>query len=231
MTAPDDSNRYGRRVFLGILGVGASSLWWGDTAMNAIRRTVAPITPDALEAALPSPSEGWRIYSVNPPMPKFDPRAWRLRIDGLVDRPAELTIDDLRALPRAEQTSDFHCVTGWSVPDVRWAGVRIGDLLAAARPRSEAGALTFTSAERPYADSLTLAQATRADALLAFDMDGEPLTRPHGAPVRMVMPAMYGYKSVKWVERITLTRRPERGYWERRGYDANAWLGRSNGYG
>lgn len=227
----EDSNRYGRRVFLGVLGVGASSLWWGDAAVNALRRTASPITPDAIEAALPSPSEGWRIYAVNPPMPEFDPATWRLRIDGMVDNPAELTYDDLRALPRAEQTSDFHCVTGWSVPSVRWAGVRIKDLLAAARPHADAGALTFTSAERPYLDSLTLDQATRGDALLAFNMDDTPLTRAHGAPIRMVVPAMYGYKGVKWVERITLTRRPVLGFWERRGYDTDAWVGRSNGYG
>jgi len=67
--------------------------------------------------------------------------------------------------------------------------------------------------------------------LLAYEMDGKPLSRPHGAPLRVVIPDMYGYKNVKWVERIVLTERPLEGYWEVRGYDRNAWVGRSNGYG
>ena len=64
--------------------------------------------------------------------------------------------------------------------------------------------------------------------LLAWGMDGRPLSRPHGAPLRLVMPRMYGYKSVKWVERIVVTREPVVGYWEQRGYDRDAWVGRSN---
>jgi DMSO/TMAO reductase YedYZ molybdopterin-dependent catalytic subunit len=119
-------------------------------------------------------------------------------------------------------------VTGWSVEDVRWTGVRIRDVLAPAGPLPEAGALSFVSAERPYVDSLTLEQALLPDVMLAWHMDARPLTRPHGAPMRLVVPQMYGYKSVKWVERIVVTREPIVGYWEQRGYDQDAWVGRSN---
>ena len=139
--------------------------------------------PESVRSFLPF-GEGWRIYAVNPPYPTFDPATWRLRIDGLVARPVSLSIEDLRALPRAEQTSDFHCVTGWSVHDVRWEGVRFADLLAAVGPVASAKALRFVSAEKPYDDSLTLEQALAAGAMLAYGMDGEPLTRAHGAPVR-----------------------------------------------
>jgi DMSO/TMAO reductase YedYZ molybdopterin-dependent catalytic subunit len=66
--------------------------------------------------------------------------------------------------------------------------------------------------------------------LLAYELDGKPLSRDHGAPVRVVIPDMYGYKGVKWVERIDLVPEPEPGYWEVRGYDSDAWVGRSNGY-
>ena len=163
-------------------------------------------------------------------MPSFRPATWKLRIDGLVERPIELTYAQLKALPRAEQTSDFHCVTGWSVPGVRWGGVRFADLLAHAKPLPQASGLRFVSAERPYVDSLTLRQAMLPDAMLAYEMDGRPLPREHGAPVRVVMPKMYGYKNVKWVARITVTGHPDDGYWERRGYDRDAWVGRSNGY-
>jgi DMSO/TMAO reductase YedYZ molybdopterin-dependent catalytic subunit len=173
---------------------------------------------------------GWRIYTVADTMPQFDPSTWRLRIDGLVDQPQTLTYADLRALPRAEQVSTFHCVTGWSVSNVRWSGVRFRDLLAAARPQASAGVLTFTSAEKPYVDTLTLRQAELHDAMLAYEMDGKPLPREHGAPVRVVIPEMYGYKNVKWVERITLGDHVDEGYWEQRGYDVDAWVGKSNGF-
>ncbi|MCW2967475.1 MAG: molybdopterin-dependent oxidoreductase, partial [Solirubrobacteraceae bacterium] len=163
-------------------------------------------------------------------MPTFDPASWRLRIDGMVRRPVELTYQDLLALPRAAQVSDFHCVTGWSVPKVHWSGVRFSDLLATAGVLPGAGALSFVSAERPYVDALSLRQAMTPDAMLAVEMDGRPITREHGAPARLVMPQMYGYKGVKWVRQITVTRQPEIGFWEQRGYDLDAWVGRSNGY-
>lgn len=215
-----EARRIARRTFLGVLTGGVASLWLGEPVWNAARSLGAALSP----IGIPSVAGGWRIFTVNPPMPVFDPKRWRLRIEGLVARPVELTYADVRALPRAEQTSDFHCVTGWSVDDVRWAGVRFRDLLAAARPLPAARALSFYSAERPYVDSLTLEQAMFPDALLAYEMDGKPLSRPHGAPARVVMPRMYGYKNVKWVERIVLTRTPLLGYWEERGYDAEAWI-------
>jgi DMSO/TMAO reductase YedYZ molybdopterin-dependent catalytic subunit len=161
-------------------------------------------------------------------MPRFDPGTYRLHVDGLVRRPLSLTLGDLRALPVAQQVSDFRCVTGWTVEDVRWTGVRVRDVLAAAAPLPSGAALSFVSAERPYVDSLTLEQASLPDVMLAWGMDGGSLERPHGAPLRLVMPRMYGYKSVKWVERIVVTREPVVGYWEQRGYDRDAWIGRSN---
>jgi DMSO/TMAO reductase YedYZ molybdopterin-dependent catalytic subunit len=227
----DDLRPYGRRTFLAVVAGGLTSLWWGKPVWDRLSSALQPaaaVLPSQVRSVVPS---GWRIYTVAATMPVFNRRTWRLRIEGLVERPLALSYAQLLALPRAEQVSDFHCVTGWSVNKVRWAGVRFHDLLAAASPRPEARALTFVSAERPYVDSLTLEQANLKDVLLAYEMDGKPLTRPHGAPVRVVIPDMYGYKNVKWVERIVLTREALDGYWEVRGYDRNAWVGRSNGYG
>jgi DMSO/TMAO reductase YedYZ molybdopterin-dependent catalytic subunit len=216
---------YGRRTFLGVTAVGLSSLVWGRPVWDALSGATQP-----LKDVAPGLFPGWRIYTVASTMPRFDPQTWRLRIDGLVEQPVSLSYAQLRALPRAEQVSTFHCVTGWTVSNVRWAGVRFEDLLAAAVPSSGATALTFTSAEQPYTDSLTLSQARLKDAMLAYEMDGKPLSRAHGAPVRVVIPEMYGYKNVKWVERITVTGAAETGYWEQRGYDVDAWVGRSNGF-
>src|SRR5205085_11336075 len=113
---------------------------------------------------------------------------------------------------------------------VRWAGVRFRDLLALAEPLPSARAIRFVSAEEPYTDSLTLEQAELHDVLLAYELDGKPLSRPHGAPARVVIPEMYGYKGVKWLGRIELVAKQPTGYWEGLGYDQNAWVGRSNGY-
>ena len=232
-TPPDSDLRpYGRRAFLGVVAVGISSLAWGEWAWTRLSSLVQPVVSSIPGVnALPSPIGGWRIYNVNPPMPTFDRATWRLRIEGLVEQTAELTYDDLLALPRAEQVSDFHCVTGWSVEDVLWAGVRFRDLFKRVRPLPSAKAVAFVSAEQPYVDTLTLEQALLPDAMLAYEMDGEPLLREHGAPARVVIPAMYGYKNVKWVERIVLGKDAFDGYWEQRGYDRDAWVGRSNGYG
>jgi DMSO/TMAO reductase YedYZ molybdopterin-dependent catalytic subunit len=224
---PDEPRAYGRRTFLAVTAAGLSSLVWGRPVWRLFSGAV-----NGVESALPAGlvPEGWRIYTVAATMPTFDPRTWRLRIDGLVERPRTLTYSDLRALPKARQVSTFHCVTGWTVKNVHWGGVRFRDLLAAVRPKPNASVLTFVSAEQPYVDTLTLRQAELHDAMLAYEMDGKPLPREHGAPVRVVIPEMYGYKNVKWVERIVVGDTVEPGFWEQRGYDVDAWVGRSNGY-
>jgi DMSO/TMAO reductase YedYZ molybdopterin-dependent catalytic subunit len=220
----DGARRFGRGVFLTTVAGGLSSLYWGKAAWGHVSGALG-----GLDAAL-GPGSGWRIYTVAATMPTFDPATWRLRIGGLVEQPLELSYDELRALPQVSQVSNFHCVTGWTVNGVRWRGVRFTDLLAKARPRAEAHALQFVSAEQPYVDYLTLGQANLPHVMLAWEMDGKPLLREHGAPVRVVIPEMYGYKNVKWVAEVNLVSRTTSGYWEDLGYDRNAWVGRSNGY-
>ena len=214
----------GRAGFLGILGLGAAGLFLAKDATGLLDRAV----PKSVSSIVPT--SGWRIYTVGSSMPTFDPGTFRLDVTGLVGSPASYTLADLKAMPRADKVSDFHCVTGWSVSNVRWGGVRIADLLEAAGAQSNVAALNFVSAESPYEDSLTLEQALLPDVMLAYEMDGGPISRPHGAPVRLVMPQMYGYKSVKWVSRIELGTTALPGYWEQNGYDADAWLGNSNGF-
>jgi DMSO/TMAO reductase YedYZ molybdopterin-dependent catalytic subunit len=213
----------GRAGFLGILGAGAAGLFFAKDFTGLLGSAV----PKSLSAIVPT--AGWRIYTVADSMPNTDPGAYRLTIDGLVAAPTSLSLADLKAMPRAEQVSDFHCVTGWSVSNVHWAGVRLHDVLERAGAKQGVAALRFVSAEKPYEDSLTLKQALLPDVMLAYEMDGGPIPRPHGAPVRLVMPEMYGYKNVKWVERIELVASPPAGFWEQHGYDADAWIGRSNG--
>ena len=226
-TSSDATLRVGRGVFLGTVLAGFTSLWWGRSVWSRVSSAIGPV-----ESLIPLiPNGGWRIYTVSGSLPGFDPASWRLELAGAVERPAALDYRQLLALPKAEQVSTFHCVTGWTVRNVTWGGVRIHDVLAHVTPKPDAHALRFVSAEHPYDDYLTLQQASLADVMLAYEMDGKPLSRAHGAPVRVVIPDMYGYKNVKWLRRIELVPRAGSGYWEKLGYDRDAWVGRSNGYG
>src|ERR1700756_5204656 len=219
--------RYGRGLFLVTVAGGLSSLAWGKSVWGGISKAVGPA-----ESLVPLiPTGGWRIYTISGSMPTFDRATWRLEVGGLVEKKTSLTYEHLRSLPRAEQISTFHCVTGWTVKNVHWAGVRLADVFDLVNPLPEGGALQFVSAEKPYVDYLTMQQALLHDVMLAYEMDGKPLPREHGAPVRLVIPEMYGYKNVKWLEGINLVPQEQLGYWEQLGYDQNAWVGRSNGYG
>jgi DMSO/TMAO reductase YedYZ molybdopterin-dependent catalytic subunit len=226
MNATNKGRLYGRAGFIGVVGAGIATLLAGRPVQRVVDAAASPLSPLASGIA---PTSGWRIYTVAPTMPTFDPATWRLEVGGLVRHPYQLDYAQLRALPRVEQVSTFHCVTGWTVTNVHWAGVRLQDILQRAQPLPDASALRFVSAEYPYEDSLSIQQAMLPDVLLAYEMDGQPLPRPHGAPVRLVIPDMYGYKNAKWVRRIELTRTVEPGYWEQNGYDTDAWVGRSNG--
>jgi DMSO/TMAO reductase YedYZ molybdopterin-dependent catalytic subunit len=219
--------KYGRRGFLLLVAGGLSSLAWGAPAS----RLFSPLTSGASQlVGNLLPVGGWRIYTISGTMPLFDPSSWRLDIDGLVKHPRSLSYHELKVLPKAEQISTFHCVTGWTVKGVHWGGIRFQHLFDLVQPLPTATAVRFVSLERPYEDSLTLEQLRFPDAMLAYEMDRQPLSRPHGSPARVVLPEMYGYKGVKWLTRMEFVARQPEGYWEQNGYDQNAWVGRSNGY-
>jgi DMSO/TMAO reductase YedYZ molybdopterin-dependent catalytic subunit len=218
--------RMGRGVFLGVVGTGVAGLFVG----GRISRAAAPlgsVLPNALRSLVP---DGWRIYSVNPPWPTFDPATYRLTVAGAVENQLSLSWDEVMALPQSAQTTDFHCVTGWTVGNVHWGGVRLQALWDMAKPTAEAKFANFISMEQPYVDTLSFKQTLLPEVMLGHSMDGQPLSQAHGAPMRLVIPEMYGYKNVKWLTRIDLVPTLNAGFWEQRGYDVDAWVGRSNGY-
>jgi DMSO/TMAO reductase YedYZ molybdopterin-dependent catalytic subunit len=220
----------GRRVFLGILGMGAVGVLTGARIQEWLEGNVGPVLakdPTGLASLLPIGR--FRFYTVTGSLPERSRADYRLRVHGLVDEELRLSFDDLRALPVTSITRDFQCVTGWRVPDVRWRGVRLRDVLDAAGVHDEAHAVRFTSFDGAYSESLTLRQARRDDVLVAYELEGEPLSSDHGGPARLYVAPMYGYKSLKWLEAIELTPKVVPGYWEQRGYDVDAWVGRSNG--
>lgn len=160
----------------------------------------------------------FRIRSIEN-TPPFNPDTWELIIEGLVETPLAIGYDELLELESEEQVSDFHCVEGWSVENVKWKGIRLRVLFDRAKPKPEAAFVTFHSASGIYRDSLSLNEALEQDVMLAYLMNDEPLPEEQGLPLRLVMPRMFGYKNVKWVNRITLTETQENGYWERFGYN------------
>ncbi len=159
----------------------------------------------------------FRIRSIEP-TPVFDPGAWKLTIGGLVNKPIDISYDELLRLESEEQVSDFHCVEGWSVERVKWKGVRLKVLYDKAGLKPEAAFATFRSASGLYSDSLSIKESLEPDVMLAYMMNDELLPEEQGRPLRLVMPRMFGYKNVKWVNRITLTGTQALGYWEMFGY-------------
>jgi DMSO/TMAO reductase YedYZ molybdopterin-dependent catalytic subunit len=233
-TRPEDANAgtpIGRRLVLGGLGLAVAGTLFGEVAANAIGQALRPVAQaggSGLADLLPG-AERFQLYTVTGSYPDIPADRWRLAVGGLVKRPYELTFSELQALPSRAMTKTFVCVTGWQVPGVHWVGVPLEDLVRRAGPLGEGKALRFTSYDGVYTESLTLDQAARPDIIVAYEMLGGPITRDHGGPVRLYVPPMYGYKSIKWLRSIEVTDRVEPGYWEHYGYSVNAWIGRSNG--
>ena len=217
----------GRRVVLGMVALGAVGVAAGKWLSQGVSDVVASTAP-ALADVLPA-AGGFRIYTVTPGYPEMDRATYRLAVTGLVDKELSLSLDDLAQLPQTGMTKDFQCVTGWRVEDVAWSGVLLRDMLDAAGVEPGATALRFVSFDGAYTESLTLEQAMRDDVLVATSMLGGPIEEKHGAPVRLYVAPMYGYKSIKWLSGIEVTRAVKPGYWEERGYDVDAWIGKSNG--
>jgi len=143
---------------------------------------------------------------------------WTLTIDGMVSRPTTLGFADVLALDRQDQTTDFHCVEGWSVPDVPWNGVRLARILDLAGADPMATYLTFDSAGGIYRESLPMSVAGEERTLLGYGVAGSTLPLAHGFPLRLVVPRLLGYKNAKYLTRIELTDQQVMGYWEPFGY-------------
>jgi DMSO/TMAO reductase YedYZ molybdopterin-dependent catalytic subunit len=214
-----------------MLGLGAAGVLAGRWLAAGEQRVLSYVgsrDPTGLSQLVPA-GGGFRYYSVTGSVPRRSEADYRLTVTGLVRRPITLDLAGLRRLRQTAITADFQCVTGWRVSEVHWAGVALPDLLAHVGVQPGAGAVRFGSSDGAYTESLTLEQARRRDVLVATTMLGAPVTAAHGGPVRLYVAPMYGYKSLKWLDRIEVTDQVIPGYWEERGYDVDGWVGRSNG--
>ena len=221
----------GRRVVLGMMGTGLAGVLFGSKAADLLERVVAPLASrDGTGFLSLFPVGRFRIYTVTGRLHSRSDADYRLTVNGAVETPVTFTLDDLKALPPTRMTKDFQCVTGWRVHDVKWTGVRLADLMDKAGVKEGAWGVRFLSFDGIYTETLTMDQARRNDVIVAYEMDGKPVSSAHGGPARLYVAPMYGYKSIKWLETVEVSQNEApAGYWEVRGYDTDAWIGKSNG--
>jgi DMSO/TMAO reductase YedYZ molybdopterin-dependent catalytic subunit len=166
----------------------------------------------------PDVFRGWGERTVDPQDPRSILDSWRLTVDGLVDNPRTFTFEELIALTRQDQVTDFHCVEGWSVYDVPWNGVHLSTIFELVRPQAAASYVAFHTIDERYNESLPLDVALEPRTMMGYGVGGYTLPLAHGFPLRVVAPRLLGYKNAKYVQRIELTDRELRGYWVRAGY-------------
>lgn len=146
---------------------------------------------------------------------------WKLRIYGEVEKAIVLSYEELLKLDQVHIICDVHCVTGWTLLDSSWTGVRLGSIMDRVKPTRNGRYISFKAAEN-YSSNVPVSDAQKDNVILAHSFSGERLPRAHGAPVRVLVPDRYFYKSAKWLEAIKVSSRDEPGYWESRGYSNSA---------
>lgn len=187
--------------------------------------------PDPVEARIPPHAAdrvpphqrvtgGWPVLHEGP-IPRFDAATWRFTVHGACASRLTLTYWELRDLPIVQVRSDFHCVTGWSKLDNLWTGIRARDVLEKASPLPDSRHVSV-GAPHGYDANVPLAVLMEDDALLAWGHNGRDLPPKHGGPLRLIIPKLYGWKSVKWVDSFELLTSDRRGFWEIRGYHNRA---------
>jgi len=149
--------------------------------------------------------------------PDVKPENWRLQIAGAVENPIVWTLPQFMERAGEAITSDIHCVTQWSRYDNHWQGLSSRSIVDLVRPKPEAKHVIFRCYDG-YTTNVTRDVFEESDVLLAHSWEGEPLTREHGGPVRVVIPKWYFWKSPKWITRIEFREEDEPGFWEIRGY-------------
>ena len=192
----------------------------------------------ALEFPLTSISPD-RVNGVEGLESEFDPAVWTLAVGGLWDRTADLilTLDDIKKLPRTEMTTELNCIEGWSVI-VHWAGVRFSDFVAKYSPiggysyttdfgnkrHNQPPYVALTTPDNQYYVGWDIESLMHPQTLLAYEMNGAPLTLEHGAPLRLASPTKYGIKQIKRIGRIEFTNERPKDFWAEYGYDWYAGL-------
>ncbi len=166
-----------------------------------------------------TPFEKFPINGYDVEDPDVDLEHWTLTVGGAVQKPGEYTLAQIQALPRMRQNTRHVCVEGWDVIG-RFGGTRLSDFLKLIGADTSARFITVECAD-DYYESLDMATALHPQTLLCYEMYNQPLTREHGAPVRLNIPTKIGYKQAKYLTSLTVANVLDRvGYWEDQGYSS-----------
>jgi len=159
----------------------------------------------------------WIIYSaLSEPIIRAE--EWHLKTSGLVERPLDLSFEEVQKLPQSSLTGSFQCVTKWTIKDVAWEGVAISEIAKMTGVKAEAKWVLFCCADG-YTAPVPLEDALENDSLLAFKMNGHPIPQQQGYPCRPFISHLYGWKSAKWLIELQFLPAYADGYWENFGYN------------
>jgi DMSO/TMAO reductase YedYZ molybdopterin-dependent catalytic subunit len=146
---------------------------------------------------------------------------WDLKISGEVDNPTTFDFRKLMQLDQIKLTCDVHCVTGWTLLDSKWTGIRLAAIMKATGVKNSARFVIFEG-HAGYTSNIPMSEAVKENVILAHRFFRDKLPQAHGAPLRALVPDRYFYKSVKWLEGIRFSKFDEPGYYERRGWSNTA---------
>ena len=221
----NESKKLSRRTFLAKAGGSVVSIGLPGIFVKLMDlenlALAAEMRPDGRPRLPPSQQAVKKIIEMGGVQGTADSMNWRLQIHGEVGRPTTLNFQELLNLSQADLTCDVHCVTGWTLLDSHWGGVRLTTIMDLVKVKENASFVIFEAASG-YTSNISISEARKENVLLAHSFFGRKLPRPHGAPVRALVPDRYFYKSAKWLEGIKFTAQDEPGYWERQGYSNSA---------
>jgi DMSO/TMAO reductase YedYZ molybdopterin-dependent catalytic subunit len=202
-------SQHPRRGFLG------AADRWNERVQRALfdPRRLAPELP----AAAATPMSDFPAYYISP-APPTAPAGWALRIGGLVAHPMTITLATLQRMPRTDLRVRHHCVEGWSAV-ASWHGVRLRDLAEVVGADPRAQYVEFRSFDAGYYSTWDRPSAMHPQTILAYGMNGQPLSPPYGAPLRLYSAVKLGYKMVKYLTEVNFLPTRSEGYWEDRGYE------------
>ena len=182
---------------------------------------VARLAPEYADQDL-TPEDKFRTNSYDSDEPDYDMANWKLEVDGLVARPGTFTLSSITSLPKRVMNTRHCCVEGWSMIP-KWGGAVMKDFLISVGADLNAQFIRVDCGD-DYYTSYDMKSVLHPQTLLCYEAYGKPLALDHGAPLRIVMPTKLGYKSAKWITKITVTNEKPGGYWEDQGYDWFAGL-------
>ena len=221
---PKDTN-ISRRTFLAAAGGTMVSIGLPGTFSKFFdfeqQALAAQIRPDGKPRIPPGQEAIKKILDMGGSPGTATADNFTLHIKGELGKPLVLSYKELLALEQVQLTCDVHCVTGWTLLDSRWSGVRLSTIMHLAKLRKEANFVIFEAAAG-YTTNIPITEARKENVILAHSFFGQKLPKEHGGPVRALVPDRYFYKSAKWLEGIKFTAKDEPGYWESNGYSNSA---------